>query len=271
MSVTERRRFGTTWDTLRIGICRHWMTQEWRTQEKIRAKKIQFQSEGHRQEGPMGYYYRKLRAIRVSFPGWDEFDIVRDILDNAPEGWQKYFNRQPNTLAQLCNTLKATEHLYKKDADIERNITKLMEDMEKFKPRKEGNSWSNKATVGAAKPFFKKANAHAAESKNPLGYHPKLTEYPFSKRDDVVTTKGQTPAEKNARPCRHCGSGKHWDNECPHARKAKAVHVHYSTAEADLLEAFDEYEDARRLEESEQEAEEEANTSEQSGNESASD
>ena len=26
-----------------------------------------------------------------------------------------------------------------------------------------------------------------------------------------------------ARPCRHCGSGKHWDNECRHSRKGEKL------------------------------------------------
>ena len=25
------------------------------------------------------------------------------------------------------------------------------------------------------------------------------------------------------RPCRHCGSGKHWDNECQHLRKGEKL------------------------------------------------
>lgn len=30
-----------------------------------------------------------------------------------------------------------------------------------------------------------------------------------------------TPESKGARPCRHCGSGKHWDNECKHSRQGE--------------------------------------------------
>jgi hypothetical protein len=75
------------------------MTPHWRAQEKIRCNQITFQSQG--KESPMGYYYRKLRAIRVSYSGWDEYEIVINILHDAPEGWQKYFPTQPETLMDL--------------------------------------------------------------------------------------------------------------------------------------------------------------------------
>jgi hypothetical protein len=35
---------------------------------------------------------------------------------------------------------------------------------------------------------------------------------PFSKRDDMCTPTGQEPPS----PCRHCGSGKHWNRACPY-------------------------------------------------------
>ena len=40
----------------------------------------------------------------------------------------------------------------------------------------------------------------------------------FPKDDSNVSSK-QTPEQKGVRPCRHCGSGKHWDNECKYATK----------------------------------------------------
>ena len=33
----------------------------------------------------------------------------------------------------------------------------------------------------------------------------------------------RTPNSVGARPCRHCGSGKHWDNECHHSRKGERL------------------------------------------------
>ena len=38
-------------------------------------------------------------------------------------------------------------------------------------------------------------------------------------KDDSNVSKKATPHSKGARPCRHCGSDLHWDNECRHSRK----------------------------------------------------
>jgi hypothetical protein len=246
------------------------MTHKWHTKQKIATKKISFQDEGHAREGPMAYYYRKLRAIRVSFPEWVEADIVAEILEGAPQEWQNHFRIRPDTLLDLCNNIQAYKHLFKKEADLRSNVDKLLEEVNRLKTKKT-ETHSTKANAGTTKPFFR-AKVHAADLKPQIGYHPSLATFPFKKRDDVVTTKGQTPAEKGARPCRHCGSGRHWDNECPHAKQAKAVHVHFSTAEADLLQALDEYEDARHAEQvSEEEVIANESSELESGNEESSD
>ena len=41
----------------------------------------------------------------------------------------------------------------------------------------------------------------------------------FPKDDSNISQRGRTPEEKGACPCRHCGSGKHWDYECRHSFK----------------------------------------------------
>jgi hypothetical protein len=271
----ERRTYNRSWNTLRLVICQHWMTQEWRAQEKIRCKKITFQSEGHAKESPIGYYFRKLRAIRVSFSGWDEYEIVRDILDNAPESWMTHFNRDIRTLEQLRNAIRAKQHLFRKESELESKVNKLLEEFDKT--RKVKNSWSEPANTSAARPFFKKkrVNTNAVEAK-PAGFHPDFVKYPFEKRDDIVTKRGKTPEERGARPCCNCGSGKHWDNECPHRQSKKAVRVHLATASADILEALDDYNNAQIDNETEEEREhsenpEDEEASEISGNEEPSD
>ena len=90
----------------------------------------------------------------------------------------------------------------------------------------------------------------------------------------MKTTRGKPPKERNARPCCHCGSGEHWDNECPHRNHKKAVRVHLASASADILEALDEYNAAQELEESEKELEPETSPEglcENSENEESSD
>ena len=50
-----------------------------------------------------------------------------------------------------------------------------------------------------------------------VGWSSKLGPPKFPK-DDSNVSKRPTPESKGARPCRHCGSSKHWDNECKHAK-----------------------------------------------------
>ena len=38
-------------------------------------------------------------------------------------------------------------------------------------------------------------------------------------KDDSVVSRKATPKSKGARPCRHCGSELHWDNECRYSKK----------------------------------------------------
>ena len=37
---------------------------------------------------------------------------------------------------------------------------------------------------------------------------------PSFPKDDSNVSPRKTPNSVGTRPCRHCGSGKHWDNEC---------------------------------------------------------
>src|ERR1700720_1629326 len=53
----------------------------------------------------------------------------------------------------------------------------------------------------------------------------------------------KTPEFVNARPCRHCGSGKHWDYKCKHSwkgeRQACANFVLLSNPEIEALDDYD--------------------------------
>ena len=103
---------------------------------------------------------------------------------------------------------------------------------------------------GKAPTSSPKKDAHA----HLIGFHKDIGK-PMYPRDDTVVARGKTPEEKGARPCRHCGSPKHWDNECKHARKgAKRVKAHFAAPSGEYLAAMAAYEDAY-LEESEEEPE----------------
>jgi hypothetical protein len=274
----EKRNFSRNWSNLRKGVCLQWMTHEWIAQEKIRTKNISFRKDAHHKETPMEYYHRKLRALRISFSSLDQMDMVHEILDNAPDSWQKYFTIKIRNLSDLRLSIKSNEHLFEKETEKSDQVDYLVREVEKLKGKTHSN-FSTKANYGSTRNDSRsskefKAKTHAAETKKPIGYHKEFTKYPFEKRDDIETKKGLSPEKKGGRPCRFCGSKRHWDNECAHYGKSRKARVNLATADLDLLEAIDAYdnlqEEAQPSEEEPEESEEEK-TSEESGNELSSD
>ena len=63
---------------------------------------------------------------------------------------------------------------------------------------------------------------------------------PLYPRDDSNISKRATPKSKGARPCRHCGSDLHWDNECKHSTK-RTARVRLCESSTNDLAAEDEY------------------------------
>ncbi|KAJ3979040.1 hypothetical protein F5890DRAFT_1421900, partial [Lentinula detonsa] len=63
-------------------------------------------------------------------------------------------------------------------------------------------------------------------------------------KDDSNVSKKASPEEKGLRPCRHCGSGKHWDYECKYARqgvkRARTNHIVTTPEEDQAQEEYDE-------------------------------
>jgi len=61
---------------------------------------------------------------------------------------------------------------------------------------------------------------------NLIGWTQAMSKPQFPKDDSNVSPRG-TPEEKGARSCRHCGSGKHWDQECKYVHKGeRSMRVH---------------------------------------------
>lgn len=79
---------------------------------------------------------------------------------------------------------------------------------------------------------------------NLVGWSKSTSNPQFPKDDSNVSPQG-TPEEKGARPCRHCGSGKHWDNNCKHARRGeKCARVNTVVSTTEDKQAEEEYESA---------------------------
>ena len=65
---------------------------------------------------------------------------------------------------------------------------------------------------------------------------------PSFPKDHSNISPRKTPDSVGVRPCRHWGSGKHWDNECRHSRKGeKLARVNCIQLEDNDLKAQDDY------------------------------
>ncbi|KAJ3978289.1 hypothetical protein F5890DRAFT_1422719, partial [Lentinula detonsa] len=63
-------------------------------------------------------------------------------------------------------------------------------------------------------------------------------------KDDSNVSKKASPEEKGLRPCRHCGSGKHWDYECKYARQGvKRARTNHTVATPEEIQAQEEYDE----------------------------
>lgn len=80
-------------------------------------------------------------------------------------------------------------------------------------------------------------------------------------KDDATVSKRGTPEEKGARPCRHCGSGKHWDPDCKYARKGiRQARVNVVQTTEEDHQAQEDYDDLYYNLPSEDESNEPSNT-----------
>ncbi|KDR72018.1 hypothetical protein GALMADRAFT_74250, partial [Galerina marginata CBS 339.88] len=88
-------------------------------------------------------------------------------------------------------------------------------------------------------PFNSMRNARV----NAVGWTKTFTNPPFPKDDSNVSPRG-TPEEKGGRPCRHCGSLKHWDPDCKYSKRgekrARVNAVTYSVEDTQALQEYDE-------------------------------
>ena len=76
-----------------------------------------------------------------------------------------------------------------------------------------------------------------------IGWTPSL-EHPKCPKDNKNVSPRKTPESVNARPCRHCGSGKHWDYECKHSWKGeRQAHANFVSLSNLEIEALDNYDD----------------------------
>ncbi|KIM21719.1 hypothetical protein M408DRAFT_29297 [Serendipita vermifera MAFF 305830] len=233
-----KKRHSEDWETLRLAVCKHWMTVKWKDDQKISAEQIRFRDHDHPKEWPTDYYYRKLRALRIARPTLSESTLIQEILDSGRREWFKYLRPQELTnLESFSDALQENEtFLIKEIRDTDR-LDKLWD-----RSRPTNNSGGDDRNRSDRRPHPKVHLVEPRKFNNPgIGAH-KRFDNPPNPREDRAIKKGKTPKEVGGRACRHC-NGDHWDYQCTHNNRKTAVKVNFLDAEPDLLQAIDEYQD----------------------------
>jgi hypothetical protein len=231
----RRRQIMTNWGTLREAIRLHFMNRAWMDRQKRRALEAHYRDKANPREKPTDYLYRKVELLDTVMDFTDS-ELIMEVMENAPAFWAQIIDTQRmRNLEDLQDAVKYHEERLEGGGISDSRLSEL---------EKLVNSLVNQR--GYQKPpkrFFKNESSARAQTSL-VGFHVSIKSPPFPKDDKNVSPNGRTPESKGARPCRHCGSGKHWDPECKHAKKgtkkARANHASYSS---DYWKTQDAYED----------------------------
>ena len=217
LPIEKRREIEADWGTLRQAIRSYYMNRSWLDKQKARANKASYRDLENSHELPSEYYIRKVELLTLVY-NMSDSELILEIMNGAPPSWVNILNPHfYNTLVEFQEAIK-----YHED-----NLLRMEP------PREKKKFFFRKP---AAKPKFKSARAHL------VGWTSKMQPPKFPRDDNNVSKK--PPESIGARPCRHCGSGKHWDPDCKYARKGnKAARVHAVEVDSEEEEAQAEYDD----------------------------
>jgi hypothetical protein len=255
-SLPQDRRFAAAynWDTLKAELRSYYMGRTWLDRQKLRAKNATYRDSSALKEKPSEYYIRKLKLLHTA-ESYTETELILSIMEGAPKYWHSIID---------TSTLRYTVDLqdkiiYHEDAlmygpgnsgDGYERLERRLRAIEQGQTR--GNRFTSRAHRAEADRQPPRPPRGKTTSTSPrkdahahlVGFHQDIGK-PLYPRDDKTIAKGKTPEEKGARPCRHCGSPKHWDYECKYARKgAKRVKANFVSPSGDYLEAMSAYEEA---------------------------
>ena len=221
ISEVNRTRFEENWGNLKKGIADYWMNHHWLEDQKMRANKARYREAGHDQESPSDYIIRKLELLKLVY-SYTETETIKAIMSEVPDTWTSIINPQyTKTLLDFQNSVKYHEESLEKLGYPPKN---------RYVQNSSNREYSN------SRYNFRKAQT------NLVGWTNKLGPPPFPKDDKNISPR-KPPDMVGARPCRHCGSGKHWDNECKFARKGeKLVRTNFAAGDVDS-QAQEEYDE----------------------------
>ena len=190
----------------------------WLEKQKPRANRVRFREAGHQRESPSEYVIRKMELLTLVY-SYTDTKTIQAIMMEVPGPWASIINPQyQKTRRDFQNAVKYHEEFLEKLEVPVLQPPRLL----------------NREYTSACFPY-RKANVNLVRWSKNIGTPP------FPKDDSNISPR-KTPDSVGARPCRHCGSGNHWDNECRHSRKGeKLVRVNCIQLEDNNLRAQDDY------------------------------
>ncbi|KAJ6574404.1 hypothetical protein B0H19DRAFT_935317, partial [Mycena capillaripes] len=207
---------------MRQALADFFLSSKWLDKTRTKALRATYRQQGHGKEKPSEYFIRK-RELLNSVYAFEDSAIMSEIMNGAPRSW--------------CTVLDTQK--YRDIVEFHGAIV-FHEDRLLDLPMNKSEEHGKQDYVDRRKPFEK---PNSAVRTYLVGASSTLPPPKFPKDDSNVSKKG-SPESKGARPCRHCGSGKHWDNECKHSFKAnKFAHANFATATAEDSAAQEEYDE----------------------------
>lgn len=259
LPLSTRQQAMTSWATLRNAIARYYMGKRWFDRQKLLAKQCKYRDTNAPNESPSEYFIRKFKLLETA-EDYTESVLIMAIMDGAPPHWHSIIDTSTlHTTSDLQDKI-----LYHEDAlrsgpggmeDVSRQILRRLRSLEEEMKNKPTwrRSPAHQTAVRLAS-VEEESDEEMPASVKLAGWSKELgpPKYP---RDDTTRSKGKSPEDKGARPCRHCGSPKHWDPDCKYARKEiRRVRAHLATASDEFVNAQNEYEELYASDDSEDSA-----------------
>lgn len=252
LTLDRRRLVSQDWGTLRRAIAQYYMGRRWFDELRLEAKNCQYRDSKAPNETPSEYFIRKFKLLDTAEEYSDSL-MIMTIMDGAPRYWHAIIDTMSlETPADLQDKIQYHEDALRHSPMDQNTSVRALENRiralegtrrpNNFQPRRFPPRTGAQANLAeSADDSYDDSEAVWANA-NLVGWAKDLPK-PTYPRDDATKSKGKSPEDKGARPCRHCGSPKHWDNECRYAKKGtKVARANLSTASDDYWQALDEYE-----------------------------
>jgi hypothetical protein len=226
LPIDYRDSIEKNWDTLRNCISSYYMNRKWLDKQKARAIRAYYREPGNTCESPSNYYIRKSELLNMVYT-MDDSEIILEVMEGAPPSW--------NTILMTQMYLDVVEF---------QSAIRFHEDTLMKLDSSMGNSYRRECFDAPQRDYngFRETRNQYNTRANLVGATKSLPPPSFPKDDSNLTQRTTTPEEKGARPCQHCGSRKHWDNECKYVFKSNcSARVNHTSTTEDALQAQRDY------------------------------